>query len=166
MQVGWLATITTFQQNGLKNGKILSFAISKEWVGGVALSDDGKYLAAKTSKHVYLFDTAKPQKPLWQFNCEQCRVGDDVKGGVDISGDGARIIAAFGEKVALFDKSSSKPIWMYSGGNSYNVAISKDGQYMAAATAGDEANLNSNLIILWNGQSEKPLDFPRLRSSL
>ena len=137
--------------------KILSFAISKEWVGGVALSDDGKYLAAKTSKHVYLFDTAKPQKPLWQFNCEQCRVGDDVKGGVDISGDGARIIAAFGEKVALFDKSSSKPIWMYSGGNSYNVAISKDGQYMAAATAGDEANLNSNLIILWNGQSEKPL---------
>ena len=154
---------TAFDKNEIavvekKSGKkILSFSTGKEWVGGIALSDDGKYLAAKTSKHVYLFDTAKPQKPLWQFNCEQCRIGDDVKGGVDISGDGAKIIAAFGEKVALFDKSSSKPIWIYSGGNSYNVAISKDGKYMAAATAGDEANINSNLIILWNGKSEKPL---------
>ena len=137
--------------------KILSFFTGKEWVGGIALSDDGKYLAAKTSKHIYLFDTAKPQKPLWQFDCEQCRIGDDVKGGIDIAGDGSKIIAAFGEKVALFDKSSNKPIWMYSGGNSYNVAISRDGKYMAAATAGDEANTNSNLIILWNGKNAKPL---------
>ncbi len=154
---------TAFDKNEIavveKNSgkKILSFSTGKEWVGGIALSDDGKYLAAKTSQHIYLFDTAKPQKPLWQFNCEQCRIGDDVKGGVDISGDGSKIIAAFGEKVALFDKSSNKPIWMYSGGNSYNVAISKDGKYMAAATAGDEANTNSNLIILWNDKSEKPL---------
>ena len=147
--------IAVIEKNSGK--KVLSFSTGKEWVGGIALSDDGKYLAAKTSKHVYLFDTAKPQKPLWQFTCEQCGIGDDVKGGVDISGDGSKIIAAFGEKVALFDKSSNKPIWMYSGGNSYNVAISKDGKYMAAATAGDEANTNSNLIILWNGKSEKPL---------
>ncbi|MBI3103518.1 WD40 repeat domain-containing protein [Candidatus Daviesbacteria bacterium] len=137
--------------------KVLSFPTGKEWIGGVALSDDGKLLAVKTSQHVYLFDTSKPNKPLWQFNCEQCRIGEDVKGGVDISGDGSKIIAAFGEKVALFYKSSSKPIWIYSGGNSYNVAISKDGKYMAAATAGDEADLNANLIILWNGKSEKPL---------
>src|SRR3990167_8425708 len=68
------------------------------------------------------------------------------------------IFPVMGQKsLALFDKSSSKPIWMYSGGNSYNVAISKDGKYMAAATAGDEADLNANLIILWNGKSEKPL---------
>ncbi len=154
---------TAFDKNEIaviekKSGKkILSFSTGKEWVGGIALSDDGKYLAAKTSQHIYLFDTATPQKPLWQFNCEQCRIGDDVKGGVDISGDGSKIIAAFGEKVALFDKSSSKPIWMYSGGNSYNVAISKDGKYMAAATAGDEENVNSNLIILWNENNKKPL---------
>lgn len=154
---------TAFDKNEIaiveKNSgkKILSFSTGKEWVGGIALSDDGKYLAAKTSKHVYLFDTAKPQKPLWQFNCEQCGIGNDVKGGVDISGDGSKIIAAFGEKVAFFDKSSSRPIWMYSGGNSYNVAISRDGKYMAAATAGEESNVNSNLIILWNGKSEKPL---------
>ena len=50
------------------NKKILRFSTGKEWVGGISLSDDGKYLAAKTFKHVYLFDTNKPDKPLWQFN--------------------------------------------------------------------------------------------------
>ncbi|OGK20212.1 hypothetical protein A3C23_03195 [Candidatus Roizmanbacteria bacterium RIFCSPHIGHO2_02_FULL_37_13b] len=138
--------------------KILNFPTGKEWVGGVALSDDGKYLAVKTSQHVYLFDTSKPIKPLWQFNCEQCRIGDDVKGGVAISGDGSKIIAAFGERVALFAKTSNQPLWMYEkAGNAYNVAISKDGEYVASATAGDEANTNSNLIILWQSKSETPL---------
>ncbi len=138
--------------------KILNFSTGKEWIGGVALSDSGQYLAVKTSQHIYLFDTGKPTKPLWQFNCEQCRIGDDVKGGVAISGDGSKIFAAFGERVALFNKSSNQPIWVYEkAGNAYNVAISKDGKYMAAATAGDEANINSNLIILWQVQSEKPL---------
>ncbi len=138
--------------------KILNFSTGKEWVGGVALSDDGQYLVAKTSQHIYLFDTYKPTEPLWQFNCEQCRIGDDVKGGIAISSDGSKIIAAFGERVALFDKSSNQPVWMYEkAGNSYNVAISKDGKYLAAATAGDESNVNSNLIILWNVNSEKPL---------
>ncbi len=140
------------------NKKILSFSTGEEWVGGIALSDDGKYLAAKTSKHIYLFDTSKPKEPLWSFNCEQCRIGDDVKGGVAISGDGSKIIAAFGERVALFEKSSNKPLWMYDKpANSYNVAISKDGKYMAAATAGEESNLNSNLVILWGDKSGKPL---------
>ncbi|MFH1863582.1 MAG: hypothetical protein ABIJ85_01540, partial [bacterium] len=37
--------------------KILNFSTKEEWVGGIALSDDGKYLVAKTSNHVYLFDT-------------------------------------------------------------------------------------------------------------
>ncbi len=148
--------ITVIERNS--NKKILSFSTGKEWVGGIALSDDGKYLVAKTSQHVYLFDTSKPNKPLWQFDCEQCRIGDDVKGGVAISGDGAKIIAAFGERVALFDKTSNKPIWKYDkAGNSYNVAISRDGKYAAAATAGEESNVNSNLIILWDVQKSKPL---------
>src|SRR3989338_7171900 len=45
--------------------KILSFSTGKEWVGGISLSDNGKYLAAKTSKHVYLFEVSKPNEPLW-----------------------------------------------------------------------------------------------------
>ncbi|MEK7597986.1 MAG: WD40 repeat domain-containing protein [Patescibacteria group bacterium] len=136
--------------------KIFSYPTGKEWVGGVALSDDGKYLAAKTYQHVYLFDTAKPAKPLWQFNCPECAEG---KGGVDISGDGSKIIAAIGETTLLFNKSSSKPLWKYqkNNNNSYNVAISRDGKYMAAATMGEESNPNSNLLILWNDKSGTPL---------
>jgi len=141
------------RQNGKK---IFKYSTGKEWVGGVALSDDGQYLAAKTSKHVYLFDTSQ-EKPLWEFNCEQCMIGGDVKGGVDISSDGTKIIAGIGEMVILFNRNSGKPIWKYQAGNSYNVAISKDGHFMAAATAGEESNLKSNLLILWNEKSEKPL---------
>lgn len=138
--------------------KVLSFSTGKEWIGGISLSDNGKYLAAKTSKHIYLFDTGNMKKPLWEFVCEQCRIGDDVKGGIDISGDGSKIIAAFGERIALFDKSNNRPVWMYDkAGNSYNVAISRDGRYAAAATAGEESNVNSNLIILWNVQNSTPL---------
>ena len=37
------------------------------------------------------------------------------------------------------------------------MAISQDGKYMAVATMGEESNLNSNLLILWNDQSGKPL---------
>lgn len=47
----------------VKKTKILSYNVKDEWVGGVALSDDGRYLAAKTNKKVYLFDTSKPDKP-------------------------------------------------------------------------------------------------------
>lgn len=136
--------------------KILSYSTGKEWIGGIALSDDGKYLAAKTSKHIYLFETNRPEKPLWEFVCEDCRIGDDVKGGVDISSDGSKIIAAIGENIILFDKLASAPLWKYQVGNAYNVAISSDGKYMGAATAGEEANVNSNLLILWKQESSTP----------
>ncbi|MEK7061112.1 MAG: WD40 repeat domain-containing protein [Patescibacteria group bacterium] len=134
--------------------KILNFQTKEEWVGGVALSDDGKYLVAKTFKHIYLFDTGKPEKPVWQYVCQNC---GESKGGVAISKDGSKIIASIGEKALAFNKSSNDPVWEYPTRGAYNVAISKDGKYMAAATIGEESNLNSNLLILWNSQSGKPL---------
>jgi WD40 repeat protein len=139
--------------------KVLRYPTEKEWVGGIAFSDDGKYLAAKTSYHVYLFDTDRPNKPAWEFKYgEGMPIGDDVKGGVAISSDGSKIVASIGNKIILFDKKSSKPVWQYEmGGQAYNVAISKDGNFVAAATAGEESNVNSNLLILWNTQSSKPL---------
>ena len=97
---------------------------------GIALSDDNA-TCGQNFQACLSFDTAKPQKPLWQFNCEQCQIGDDVKGGVDISGDGSKLLLLFGEKSGAFDKSSNKPIWsIFRRGNSYNVAISKDGKYI------------------------------------
>jgi len=134
--------------------KVLSFQTKEEWVGGVALTNDGKYLAAKTFKHIYLFDTSNPEKPMWQYICKEC---GESKGGVAISKDGSKIIASIGEKVLAFNKSSNNPAWEYQTRGAYNVAISQDGKYMAVATMGEESNLNSNLLILWNDQSGKPL---------
>lgn len=139
--------------------KIWKFPTKEEWVGGVVLSDDGKYLAAQTSSHIYFFDT-KSAKPLWSYGMSGSGVvGGDVKGGVAISADGSRIFASLGSSVYLFKKDSNRPIWQgQSGSNTpYSVAISADGKYMAAATAGDESNQNSNLLILWSEKSSKPL---------
>ncbi len=86
--------------------KVLSFQTKEEWVGGIALSDDGKYLAAKTSNHVYPFDTQKSDKPLWEFQSGS-EVGGDVKGGVVISGDGSRIFVLIGSIATLFNKNSN-----------------------------------------------------------
>jgi len=138
--------------------KIISYPTEKEWVGGVALSDDGKYLAAKTSAHIYLFDTTKPQKPIWTYSADASMSIGDVKGGIDISADGSKIFAAMGNTALFFDKKSNQPKWKYPLNNSaYNVAISADGKYMAAAMAGEEENKNSNLLILFSHKSKKPL---------
>jgi len=139
--------------------KILSYPTKEEWVGGVALSDDGKYLAAKTSYHIYLFDLSNPKEPNWVYKHDAgSEIGGDLKGGVAISGDGSKIIASIANSILLFNSSSNKPVWRYNmAGNAYNVAISKDGKYMAGATGGTESDVNTNLLILWNEKSEKPL---------
>ncbi|MCL4382491.1 WD40 repeat domain-containing protein [Patescibacteria group bacterium] len=125
----------------------------------MALSDDGKYLAAKTSRHVYFFDLNNTKEPKWVYTHDQNNeIGGDLKGGIAISEDGSKIIASIAESTLFFDSSSNKPLWRYNHvGNAYNVAISKDGKYMAAGTGGTESNTNSNLLILWNEKSEKPL---------
>lgn len=146
--------------------KILLYEVKDEWVGGVALSDDGRYLAAKTHKRIYLFDTTKPNDPVWIYEGPGEMQGD-VKGGVDISGDGNRIFASIGGQGILFDRQSNTPIWIYkgTGNNAYNVAISRDGKYMAMGTAGGvssteagyESSEKTNLLIYWNEKSETPL---------
>lgn len=139
--------------------KILSYPTKEEWVGGVFLSDDGKYLAAKTSKHIYLFDLNNPKEPKWVYEHDVgSEIGGDLKGGVAISGDGSKIIASIANSILLFNSSSNKSVWRYNmAGNAYNVAISKDGKYMAGATGGTESDVNTNLLILWSEKSEKPL---------
>ncbi len=142
-----------------KGAKVLNYPVGDEWVGGVALATDGKYLAAKTSRKIILFETTKPAKPLWIYEQlgEGGIVGGDVKGGIAISGDGAKILASIGGSVLLFDKKSQKPVWQAPIGNAYNVAISKDGKYAAAATAGSEMDENTNLLVLWKTDEAKPL---------
>lgn len=138
--------------------KLMEYSLADEWVGGVALSADGKYLAAKTSRKVLLFDTDSLEKPFWVY--EQGvggMVGGDVKGGVAISADGSIIFASIGESVLLFERTSNQPVWKVKIGNAYNVAVSRNGQYVGAATAGSEEDKNSNLLVIWKVNSSKPL---------
>ncbi len=153
-----------------ENDKVTwNYPTHEEWVGGVALSDDGKYLAAKTSYHVYLFDTSKSE-PLWVYDSSvDNMIGGDVKGGIDISADGSKIFAAIGSKALLFDKNSKIPAWEYSNngqvsGSAYNVSISADGNYAASAMAGggecdagEGQCKEKDALIFWNTNSKDPL---------
>lgn len=144
--------------NASTGKKIWSYSTGKEWVGGVALSKDGKYLAAKTSNHVYLFETAS-NEPKWVYTSGVGGIiGGDVKGGIAISADGGKIFASIGSRAFLFGRDSNQPLWEASSNNScYNAAISADGQYAAVACAGEESDPNTNLLILWSVGSEQSL---------
>lgn len=136
--------------------KLWSYPTQKEWVGGVALSDDGKYLTALTSRHVYLFSTEKA-KPLWQYEFNQeSPIGGGPRGnGIAISGDGSRIIAATGMETTLFGKDSNKPLWKYQT-PALAIAISKDGKYAAAAAVKQESGGQGNVVLFWDTKNKQP----------
>ncbi len=133
--------------------KLWSYSTGKEWVGGVALADDGKYLAALTSRHVYLFLTDS-NKPVWQYEFNQASpVGGGPRGnGIAISGDGSRIAAAAGMEVALFGFGSNKPLWKYEA-PALAVDISRDGKYLAASTVVE----NKNTVLWWRVENNRPI---------
>lgn len=137
--------------------KLWSYPTQKEWVGGVALSDDGKYLAALSSRHVYLFDTDSG-KPLWQYEFDQSSpIGGGPRGsGIAISGDGGKIFAATGMEVALFNKGNNKPLWKYQA-PALAVAVSKDGSRLAAAAVKQGPGEGENVVFLWEAKNNKPV---------
>lgn len=141
------------------NKEVWRYPLGEEWVGGVALSDDGKYLAAQISNHVYLFDTGN-KEPLWIYeSATKGAIGGDVKGGIAISGDGEEIFAAINGKALFFNKKSNKPLWNYNleqnGGGAYGVDISQNGSHAAVAMAGSESDENSNVLILFDQKGKK-----------
>ena len=146
------------------------YSTGKEWISGVALSDDGKYLAVQSWGYVYLFETTKAE-PLWIYDAENTApIGGDVKGGIDISADGSKIFAGIGSKAFLFNKDSNQPVWDYEtgknvSGNAHNVAISDDGKYASVAMAGGGECIpgvtghckGHDVLILWDTQNREPL---------
>jgi len=97
---------------------------------GLAITPNGKYLAAGSWDHnVYLFDTSNPV-PLWN------RTIVGLVGEVAISDDGEYIVIGSDDNnVYLFHRSSSTPLWNYTAGNLIStVAITPDGQYIVAGS--------------------------------
>lgn len=140
-----------------KGEKIWSYNTGEEWVDGVALSDDGKYLAAKTSYHVYLFETGR-SVPKWSYYRNMGTSIGDGGGGIAISADGSKIFVGFEANAILFSKDSANPIWEYSLSTpALGVDISADGNYAAIGTIGETSQANSNLIIFWRTSSLRPI---------
>lgn len=144
--------------NLTQNKKVWVFNTNKEWVGGVAISDNGKYVAVKTSYHLYFFNTSS-NKPVWTYQIAAMnRIGDDIKGGIAMSADGSKIFTSLGSSALLFSKSSARPLWQYSLKTSvYSVDISADGKYAAVGTVGEASNVQDNLLIFWKTSSSRPL---------
>jgi len=139
--------------------EVWRYATGEEWVGAVALSGDGTYLAAQTSNHIYLFNT-RENKPVWDYKSRASNlIGGDVKGGVAISADGSAVFAALNGEALFFGNSSNKPAWTYNlnqnGGGAYGVDIDPSGRYAAVAMAGSESDEQSNVLLLFTAAGKK-----------
>ena len=124
--------------------------LSGDKVKSVAISADGRYIAAGSWDYkIYLFNRST-SVPLWNYTTE----GEVYS--VDISADGQYIVAGGNDdKVYLFNRSSSIPLREYTTGNILrSVSISADGQYIAAGGSDGK-------VYLFNRRSSIPLlDYP------
>ena len=96
---------------------------------------------------IFVSEEAEAIDPEWSYE-----TGDNVR-AVATSADGEYIVVGSDDnKVYLFDKNSSTPIWKYtaSGGNMYSVAVSSDGQYIVAGSGDDK-------VYFFNKDSSTPL---------
>jgi len=139
--------------------KILSYPTDKEWVEQTAMADNGQYFVAKTTSRVLFFETANPQKPLWEYKLGVEENTGDMVGGVAISADGQVIAASANDKVLVFDKESNQPRWVAEmKSKSLNIAISPNGQYLAAvASTPTPETTNGSTVFFWKTDNKTPL---------
>ncbi|OIO22042.1 hypothetical protein AUJ17_00785 [Candidatus Micrarchaeota archaeon CG1_02_47_40] len=127
------------------NTPVWTYHTGKDIPTDVALSKDGKYLAALTSDAIYLFSTAS-STPLWKFclSCGEPPMPLQGAGGIAISSDGKYISAALRDGLYFFGKDSNISNWSANiESNAIGIDMSDDGKYIALGT-GDKALLFSN----------------------
>lgn len=144
--------------------KIWSYDTKNDWVEGVAISKDSKYIAAVTGYFIRLF-SKDSNATIWSF-CQICEVPEITMApfnGIDISEDGSYIAGTLGNTLFFFSKDSNKPLWKYDiESNGIGVAISDDGNYIAvgtgnAGTKGDTIFVfNKKGELLWKYKAEHP----------
>ena len=139
--------------------KILSYPTDKDWVEQVAMADNGQYFAVKTTSRVLFFETANPQKPLWEYKLGVEENTGDMIGGVAISADGQVIVASVNDKVVVFNKESNQPKWVAEmKSKSLNIAISLNGQYLASvASTPTPETTNGSTVFFWKTDNKTPL---------
>lgn len=121
-------------------------------VHSVSISSDGSYIAVGTID-VYLFSSTS-SKPLWGYY-PRSTLGNAGSVSVSISSDGSYTAAGayIENKIYLFSRKSSTPLWSYTTGDFvWSIAISSDGNYIAASSAG-----NDKKVYLFSRTSSTPL---------
>ncbi len=133
------------------NKPVWSHEIGTEWISGIAISDDGKYIAANAGSSIYLFKS-ESSTPLWRYDCGSDLTGPSGGFLIDMSADGKYIVGGCQNSLHLFTKENSQPRWSYEGNASiYAASISADGEYIAAGTS------NTDELIFFSRYSNKPL---------
>ena len=115
---------------------------------GLAITPDGKYLAAGSwDGNLYFFDTSNPN-PLWN------KTLTGLVDQVEISADGEYVVASSDtHTLYLFHKSSSTPIWNFTAGNLIrSISITPDGKYIVIGSWDFNIYLFDRLsaIPIWN----------------
>lgn len=133
-------------------------------VEGVAISEDGNYVAAVTNFYVYLFSKDK-KEPLWKF-CTICAVPETIStnmAGIAISADGSFIAADLQNKLYLFSRESNKPLWIRDTESSaLGIDISDDGSLIVLGVANLNGKGDKILVYdkdgkkLWEYRAEHP----------
>ena len=153
--------IILFDKSG---NELWSYPTKKDWVEGLALSGDGKYLAAVTGNYIYLFSTSSGT-PLWEYctACGETSVGGMQFNGVAISSDGKYVAGSLGQSLHFFEGNSGEPEWSSQlEAAVIGLEMSSDGKYIAAGLGnandkGDEIILfDSNGNKLWEYKAESP----------
>ena len=112
----------------------------------VVLSSNGKYMAVTDNVgKLYFFDTSNIT-PEWDFT-----LSGDMSTSLSISADG-NYIASGGDKVYIFRKNSSIPIWTYNTSDYVgSIKLSRDGNYIAVGGGYTDYN-----VYLFNRSSSTP----------
>lgn len=138
------------------NKPLWSYDTGKDWVQVVTISEDGNYMAAKTTDYIYFFST-NSNKPLWKYQCiEDTGKNENPAGWISISSNGDYLAGACPNYLNLFSKQSNNPIWKYESpytkqGSIYSISISSNGEYIAIGT------MSTNSVILLSKNSNKPI---------
>jgi len=127
-----------------------TYDTGSNWVEGVAISDDGEYIAAGADR-IYLF-SKDSAVPLWSF-CENCE-GSSARfqnfAGVAISADGKYVAGSLLDKLFFFNRDSNVPLWRADiSGGVIGIAISEHGEYVAVGGGSKAYFFNKKGNKLW-----------------
>ena len=112
----------------------------------VAISSNGSYMAVTDNDaKLYFFNTSK-KSPEWTFTLE-----GDMSSALSMSADG-NYIASGGDKVYVFNKISSIPIWTYNTPDEIrSIKVSQNGNYIVAG-----GGFSDNKVYFFNSSNPSP----------